>query len=188
MHTTQIKLIILSKSAFGIKVDPHMIVVPGRVLTRPSVRYSSKGKAKSITDASWNMRDVKFVEAAAVLPWAMLLIGAAAKASTDLLGAKYSSLIASFKSCGLRNEGAKFAPKSGPLIPELRPTDDNSGTKLNKPFVDHQLRVTFSKCEQFGIRMLLVILPSEDSWLYDRIKYFGDVTYGTSASRFPSQN
>lgn len=158
-----------------------MIVVPGRVLTRPSVKYSSKDKAKSIASASWNMKDVRFVEAATVLPWAMLLIGPAAKVSTNIIEEKYSSLIASFKSCGLMNEEAKFAPKSGPSIPELKPTDDSSGTKLNKRFVNEQLRAMFSKCKHNGIRMLLVILPSEDSWLYDRIKYFGDVVYGISA-------
>lgn len=164
-----------------------MIVVPGRELTRPRVRYSKNNSANPIAGASWNMRGVQFVKAATVLPWAMLRIGAAAKVPKDLLEKQYSSLITSFKSCGLKMEEAKFALESELSIPELKATDDNLETKLNKRFVNAQLRETFGQCEKDGIRMLLVILPSEDSWLYDRVKYFGDVGYGTSASPFPSQ-
>ena len=157
-----------------------MIAVPGRVLPRPSVTYSGRVKAKSKVGASWNMRDLNFVEAATMLPWAMLRIGAAAKVPADLLEEQYSSLITAFTSCGLKGEEAQFSYKTGPLIRELKPPDE-LGTKLNKNFVSEQLRATLSKCKQYGIRMLLVILPSKDPWLYDRIKYFGDFIYGISA-------
>lgn len=153
-----------------------MIVVPGRVLSSPKVTYAGKAKGNTRGGASWNMRDLKFMTAATILPWAMLRIGAAAKISNELLLTQYKSLITSFNLCGLKGEEAKVRPGSGPLIPDLRLPNDMVG--MNKAFVNDKLRSTFDKCEANGISMLLVILPSEDSWLYDRIMYWGDVKYG----------
>lgn len=154
-----------------------MAVVPGRVLSRPSVKYDGKANA-SKSGASWNMKDMKFVKAAAVLPWAMLRIGAAAKITESLLDEQYRSLTTSFKLCGLSSEGAKYDPKIGPKIPELKAPEDNSEVKVNRRWVNFQLRGTLDNCQKKGVDMLLVILPSADSWLYERIKYFGDVVYG----------
>ena len=168
-----------SKTTFGIKVDPRMAVVPGRVLSRPAVKYYGNANA-SKGGASWNMKDLKFVKAAAVLPWAMLRIGAAAKIPENLLDEQYSSLTTSFKLCGLSSEGARVIPRKGPMIPDLKAPEDNSEVKLNKRWVNFQLRGMFDNCQKNGVGMLLVILPSADSWLYDRIKYFGDAVYGIS--------
>ena len=175
-----------------------MIVVPGRVLSSPAVTYSGKAKAQSSQSkgqssqskgqssqskggASWNMKDFKFVRAASIPPWAMLRIGAATKISADRLKKQYNALTTSFKLCGLKNEEAKIRPLSGPFIPGLRRPDDKPDVKINKSFVNAELRSTLSKCKLNGVSMLIVILPSGDSWLYDRIKYFGDVVYGMSA-------
>ena len=165
-------------------MNASMIVVPGRVLSSPGVTYSGKAKAQSLQSkggASWNMKDFKFVRAAAIPPWAMLRIGAATKIPTDRLEKQYNALTTSFKLCGLQNEEAKIRPASGPLITELKRPDDKPGMKMNKSFVNAELRSTLSKCKLNGVSMLVVILPSGDSWLYDRIKYFGDVVYGMSA-------
>lgn len=155
-----------------------MLVVPGRVLSGPKVTYSGKAKAVMRGGASWNMRGLKFQRAADVLPWAMLRIGAAAKLSAPLLEENYNALITSFSLCGLKNEAASVRPGSGPLIPELKGPNDK---EMNKSLVDSELNSTFAKCKSKGISMLLVILPSEDSWLYDRIKYWGDVKHGISS-------
>ena len=82
IHTTQAHCFL--KTTFGIKVEPRMVVVPGRVLGRPGVKYYGKANP-SKGGASWNMKDSKFVRAAAVLPWAMLRIGAGAKIPVSLL-------------------------------------------------------------------------------------------------------
>ena len=161
-----------------------MIVVPGRVLSSPGVTYSGKAKAQSSQSkggASWNMKDLKFVRAATIPPWAMLRIGATTKISADRLKKQYDALTTSFKLCGLKNEEAKIRPLSGPFIPDLRRPDDKPDVKINKSFVKAELRSTLSKCRLNGVSMLIVILPSGDSWLYDRIKYLGDVVYGMSA-------
>lgn len=150
-----------------------MIVVPGRVLSSPKVTYAGKAKANMRGGASWNMKDQKFMRAATILPWAMLRIGAAAKVPGEVLDKQYTSLVKSFRFCGLKDEEAKVRPATGPSIPELRLPNDPLG--VNRSFVNTQLSSTFGKCEANGISMLLVILPSEDSWLYDRIKYWGDV-------------
>ena len=157
-----------------------MIVVPGRVLSSPKVTYSGKFKANPRGGASWNLRNLKFVRAASILPWAMLRIGAAAKVSEELLEKQYRSLTRAFSSCGLKSEEASIRPSSGPLLPELKHPEDTSG--INKVLVNSELRSIFGKCQPNGIKMLLVILPSEDPWLYDRIKYWGDVKYGISPS------
>lgn len=158
-----------------------MIAVPGRVLSSPEVTYSGKVKANLRGGASWNLRNLKFPRAASILPWAMLRIGAAAKVPEGLLEKQYNSLTTAFSLCGLKSEQASIRPGSGPLLPELKHPKDES--EINKVLVNSELRSIFGKCQQNGIKMLLVILPSEDSWLYDRIKYWGDVKYGISPQR-----
>lgn len=171
------KLIICSKSAFGIKVNPKMIVVPGRVLSSPKVTYSGKAKADIRRGgASWNMRGLTFLRAATIPPWAMLRIGAAARISPESLEKQCKSLTGSFRLCGLKSEEAKFRPSSGPLIPDLKRPNDPS--EMDKSFVTSEICSTYGRCKANGISMLLVILLSNDSWLYDRIKYWGDVKYG----------
>lgn len=156
-----------------------MIAVKGRVLSSPTVMYSGKAKARVTKGtSSWNMIGMNFVRAADTLPWAMLRIGAAAKISAELLDRQYNALTTSFKLCGLKKEEATIRPSSGPLMPELK--RPNEEVYMNKPLVNTQLNETFSKCKPNRISMLLVILPSDDPWLYDRIKYFGDVKYGMS--------
>ena len=170
------KLIIYPKSAFGVSVNPQMIAVPGRVLSSPKVTYHGKAKANMRGGASWNMIDKKFITAATILPWAMLRIGAAAKISEPTLNKQYDNLTKSFRLCGLVSEGAKIRPASGPLIPELNRAGNESD--MEKSFVNDKLCAVFRGCEPQGIRLLLVILPSNDAWLYDKIKYWGDVRYG----------
>lgn len=158
-----------------------MITVPGRVLSGPRVTYHGKAKANMRGGASWNMIDRKFMTAATILPWAMLRIGAAARITGPQLQEQYDALTTSFRLCGLESEGAKILPASGPLIPDLKGPDDQSG--MNKSFVNSKLRSVFENCEPNGISMLLVILPSNDPWLYDRIKYWSDVKYGIPSPR-----
>ena len=155
-----------------------MIVVPGRVLSSPRVTYSGKVKANLGGGASWNLRNLKFPRAATILPWAMLRIGAAAKVSEELLEKQYKSLTTTFSLCGLKSAQARFPPGFGPLLPELKLPEDES--EINKVLVNSELRSIFGNCQRNGTKMLLVILPSDDSWLYERIKYLGDVEYGIS--------
>ena len=157
------------KAAFGIKIHPNMIVVPGRVLNSPKVTYSGQAKAV-MRGAGWNMKERRFFKAATIEPWVMLRIGDAAKIPAKELENQYSSLITAFKNCGLKDEEAKARPPYGPLITELN----------DKSVVVSELRSIFEKCQVKHISLLLVILPSEDSWLYDSIKYWGDVRYGMS--------
>ncbi|KAF9242311.1 ribonuclease H-like domain-containing protein [Melanogaster broomeanus] len=59
--------------SFGVSIGPNMAVVPGRILPRPGVRYSSTNA--SIDDrASWNLRGVKFAVGARLDRWAVLVI------------------------------------------------------------------------------------------------------------------
>ena len=165
----RIKLTQSVKAAFGVKIHPEMIVVPGRVLNSPKVTYSGQGKAV-MRGAGWNMKDKRFFKAATLGPWVMLRIGDAANIPVQELEGQYSSLITAFKKYGLKNEEANVRPPAGPLITELR----------DKSVVNSQLRSIFEKCKERQISLLMIILPSEDSWLYDRIKYWGDFRYGMS--------
>ena len=59
--------------AFGITIGPDMAVVPGRILPRPALKYSSSDA--SINDqASWNLRGVQFAVGARLDNWAVLVL------------------------------------------------------------------------------------------------------------------
>ncbi|KAG9311007.1 hypothetical protein JVU11DRAFT_8903 [Chiua virens] len=60
--------------SFGISVGTEMAVVPGRVLDKPGLSYSSGATVPIDNRASWNLRGVKFVVGARLDKWAVLVI------------------------------------------------------------------------------------------------------------------
>jgi eukaryotic translation initiation factor 2C len=50
-------------------------------------------------------------------------------------------------------------------------------TRDNRAANDRILEGEFAKAKQKG-KILLVLLPGKDRWLYSRIKYYGDVKFG----------
>ena len=60
-------------AAFGITIGNEMSVVPGRILSPPTIKYG-QGESEVNDRASWNMRGVKFTRGAKLEKWAVLIV------------------------------------------------------------------------------------------------------------------
>jgi eukaryotic translation initiation factor 2C len=62
--------------AFGLDVGPNMAVVPGRILSRPLIKYANNQESALVPTehASWNMRGATFHTGAKLERWAVMVI------------------------------------------------------------------------------------------------------------------
>ena len=151
-----------------------MVVVPGRVLGSPRLKYGGN-IAITPNDGAWNMNRKTFVKSALMPPWTLLRIGAAAKMDLPLLASQLKVLTDIFDKQGLKSVKAEDHP--GPVM-DL-PQEANGELGIHRSVVDESLRKIFESYKHKGIGMFLVVLPSEDSWLFNRVKYWGEVGFGT---------
>lgn len=152
-----------------------MIAVPGRVLIAPKVRYSGNITARTV-GGSWNMKDKKVLKPATLSKWTMLRIGTAAVTEDAAFEQHCKALIAGLRSCGLKVNAPQIFP--GPSIPALNAKEEENKSILDKAFVDLKLRQIFEVCRDRNICMLLVVLSSPTPWIRERVKFWGDKTYG----------
>ena len=164
------------QAAFGLTVKANMIAVPGRVLPPPRVMYSGNSMAKPI-GGSWNMRDKKLSKPATLMNWTILRIGAAADVEWTVFEKHCKALTAIFASCGLK-VNAPVLP--GPSISVSNKIETDK-IVLDKVAMDSRLQAIFNQCKARKISTLLVVLPSTDSWLYGRLKFWGDQKCGMSS-------
>ncbi len=146
-----------------------MVVVPGRVLDPPKLMY---GGSASFTARGgvWNMNGKRFLKPAIMPSWTLLRIGAAANIPIASLASQLKALRDGFTECGLKGVGP------GPSVDLPQATNGELG--INRTTVDESLEKIFKENKEKGINMFVVILPSEDPWLFARVKYWGDVKYG----------
>ena len=160
----------IPKHAFGITINQNMVVVDGRILSGPQLRYKNNTTV-SPRNASWNLSGRVFFKSASTPSWTLLRIGAAAK--TDL-SIQLTVLTDVFKKHGLKISMTNDYP--GPTVDIPRATNDD--LSIHRSAIDRSLEKIFREYKQKGIAMFLVILPSEDPWLFDRIKFWGEVRFG----------
>ena len=153
-----------------------MIAVPARVLPAPRVIYA-KNTAANPVNGSWNMKDKKVLDSVSLPTWTILRIGPGAMVDGATLKQNYEFLIANFKSCGLKVGELKGPP--GPSIPALNESENEERFILDKPFVDGKLREIFEMCRDREVGMLLVLLSSTTAWIRERVKFWGDIKYGS---------
>lgn len=157
-----------------------MIAVPGRVLTAPMVMYSGKSTVRPV-GGSWNMKDKKVSKPATLSDWTILRIGAAANIDITAFEQQCKALTSGFKSCGLKVNAPMIFP--GPCIPALNATKtEKDKNVLDKVFVDLKLREIFEGCKTRKVCRLLVVLPSTTPWIRERVKFWGDQSYGKPSS------
>ena len=163
---------IFEKTAFGIRINPNMVVVDGHVLSSPRLKYGGSAVVPT-RNGSWNMSGKTFVKPASMPSWTLLRIGLAANPALSAIMSQLRALISVFKKLGMKT----VMPKDLELKLEL-PRAPNGEPGINKSVVDKSLEQFFEKHKQEGIGMFLVVLPSEDAWLFNRIKFWGDVVFG----------
>jgi eukaryotic translation initiation factor 2C len=59
--------------AFGVKVNHEMAVVPGRILSKPLIKYAAS-QITADDRASWNLRSVRFTKGGRLEKWGVLVI------------------------------------------------------------------------------------------------------------------
>ena len=149
-----------SLAAFGVGVDPKMIVIRGRILPAPPVTYGRESQIIP-TEASWNMRGKQFAKPIKVTKWTVLRLG----------GARFESnhtnlFTQALKSYGLGNEGP------------INPRGFESPLPGSEDANDASIQKIFKTMSEAGVRIVLVVLPNASKVTYARVKYWADVKSG----------
>jgi eukaryotic translation initiation factor 2C len=157
------------KAALGIEVDPKLIVVPGRVLTSPNVRYSD-GAAAYLRSGSWNMNNVKFTSETTLSNWTYLLISAQGSRDPWDNPASLERTID-----GLTVTLRKFGVNASPCIRGRRIAVNPGSPEEDIDQVIHEFTSTPEKVPP---KLILVILPFMNSAIFNRVKLTCDVKEG----------
>ena len=139
----------------GIRIDPDRVKLYGHVLPQPTVVFSDNKTAAFNRDSSqWDLRGVKFRDAKNLEKWACLNIhrGKYYQQCHDECVKNFVNVL---NTCGIR---APIPPTTHLSINDLKELE--------------------SEMRNSRVPFLLVVLPSNDSQLYNRIKQLGDVEYG----------
>lgn len=148
----------------GLSIEPKLVTVAGRILTGPSIRY----KDTSITprSASWNLSGVKFPRGALMSQWGVLVLGRTSEDIADSVNTFISTA---------KTHGLQVAPPMARFIfdesfgPHENPEDH--ARKVDRAF--DQLLTKYP-----ALKVLLVVLPVDNSAVYNRVKYRGDIRDG----------
>lgn len=159
-----------SLAAFGVGVDPKLIVIKGRILPAPPVTYAEDAQIMP-TGASWNMRGNKFAKAITVSKWSFLKLG----------GARLNtSHIDSFKTALNVYGLGKEAPLNPRGFEAPLPGPENAN--------DVSIQNIFRIMVKAGVKIVLVVLPKKSPVTYARVKYWADVKAGIHSVCVLEQN
>ena len=161
-------MLIRLQGQFGINVNPGLITVAGRILPSPRVTY--KNEKLDVQFASWNMAGVQCSKGSSMKTWTYLVI--------------------SMPSISGSQDAFNNLDSVGRTVGELRTTLQNMGVSAPAPIQgsrvvlkdpnDVALEQVFQRATtgKMGIKLLLVILPSKNAIVYNRVKHLGDVKFG----------
>lgn len=160
-----------SVKPFGFTVGTDFLTVPGRILPSPSVVYQH-GRAP-LQKASWNLARQEFVSGGNTGVWKALVLNGdrqpALTADKPGEGNRARNLLFAELDRELRRCGMIVQPRLETLTIQLGPQAVSN---------DGKIAAAFAQAKAENVSMLLVVLPKADHWLYARIKYHGDITYG----------
>ncbi|KAL6230415.1 hypothetical protein BDW75DRAFT_73543 [Aspergillus navahoensis] len=154
---------------FGIQTNPSLITVPGRVLAPPNVYYKdekSKDKQVTLTYGSWNMKSIRFSSSSNLHSWACILITAGPKQhfqNPDDLDDCLHRFTKKLREVGVNANPPVFKVR-------LQVTRENAETVIDAK-IGEILR-------QHQPKLILTILPFNDTALYNCIKKACDIRHG----------
>lgn len=158
-------------NAFGISVGNEMTVVPGRILSPPSIKYG-QGTPSVDERASWNLRNVKFSKGARLENWAVLVIldgnsrDEFSRPDDPELQATYRGFASMCRSSGMSVD-QKDPPVVAARLPQKTPTDPTRAAAVNT--IRQQLTSLKTKPS-----LVLVLLSNGDKHVYAGIKHLCD--------------
>lgn len=163
-------------ATFGIKVNPKMLTVDGRILDAPTLRF--KGNNHKPRDGKWNLADENrkprpFFQPAPLQNWNCLMINEGNR-DTVFGGSQHlTDLLNTFRRT-LQSYGMTVAPVQQPRRVIVNFMDmQNRNLEKICGVLDDGLR-QFPAKPQF----LYILLPSDNAFLYDCIKYLCDIKHG----------
>lgn len=165
-------------SKFGIKVDPQLLTVPGRILQAPNLQY--RGNVAIPNGGAWNLDPRKLgdkpfrVVAKPLGSWNTLVINSG---NRDTIFGGPQALrqhLEQFRNA-LQTYGLSPGPVQEPAVLNIPFIDLN-----NKDFVKLQAQLTDALRSKFKSKpnFLFILLPSDNATLYDAIKYVCDCQHG----------
>ncbi|KDQ20590.1 hypothetical protein BOTBODRAFT_169326 [Botryobasidium botryosum FD-172 SS1] len=153
---------------FGITVGQHMAVVPGRVLPAPIPTYAW-GTAGVDDRASWNMRNVQFVQGATLANWAVLVLRAPQGDNFDEGDDReLRDIIRNFSNMCAKS-GMKVQGAPPPIHFAILPASINELSGAIEGAVRGVIPSPSLKPS-----VIMVILSNKDSTIYSMVKYLCD--------------
>ncbi|SMR50157.1 unnamed protein product [Zymoseptoria tritici ST99CH_3D1] len=168
-----------SVKPFGISVSTKMITVPGRILAAPQIKYGNK--SLNPRSGSWNSANQRFVKPGKFDGWQVVILNVRGNRGNALVPepTQYQPDIS--RPAKLIDDFAKFLKDYGIQMGTRHSTQEHllePLTMQNREQNDKQLKQIFANADAKRAAMMLVILPANDKWLYARLKFHGDITYG----------
>lgn len=154
--------------AFGLKVEPKMLTVNGRILTSPRILYKGTQHTDPVA-GSWNMINIQFSVPKAIRQWSYLRFNLpnVYRRPGDEFAQDIKVFQKTLKDCGLGNEEPLRFPKHEF---ELTYDEEQNDQEIN--------RVLGLITDKTDAKILLIVLPNTNAITYARIKYWADVFYG----------
>ncbi|KAF2841797.1 Piwi-domain-containing protein [Patellaria atrata CBS 101060] len=154
---------------FGLNISAEMITVHGRVLTAPKLSYKATVNPRP---GSWNLQGQTFSRPGTISSWTMLVIKEGQN-DRPLRTEDPGTILTTFKKA-LQKYGLTVGTPGAVETVAVQ----FLSSKLHRPGINQELDVKLGQLDKKGYKFLLVILPKKDTYLYDRVKFYGDVKYG----------
>lgn len=168
---------------FGLSAETKMLTVPGRVLRTPRITFADRAIDADPQRASWNLVGRKFARPGTHGNWRVLIINtndgqAMEKEPRASRGGGPSMRKPEEIFNDLLGQLQQYGVKMGQRLPTRSIVLDEIKKATKRDSNDKLVVKEFEQAKSDGVKILLVILPTDDRWLYSRIKYHGDVAYG----------
>ncbi|KAI5797530.1 Piwi domain-containing protein [Peziza echinospora] len=171
---------------FGMKVSEYMEVISARVLPTPNVVYKRGNAQIGHNTASWNLRNVQFPVGGTLKNWAVLVIKDNGRELDNLQDPRLGRIIQEFvgacKSYGLAVSTADEKPRGLELAQLGAPTVADSLRNDARDIIASKIESLKKKPRRAGLsetpNFMLVLLASEDKYVYNHIKTLVDCHYG----------
>ncbi|KAK5114408.1 hypothetical protein LTR85_010230 [Meristemomyces frigidus] len=164
-----------SVQPWGFRIGVDMLTVPGRILEKPRISYAAN-KLLNTSNGSWNLANVKFHTGGRFGNWQVLVINRRGK--NALYEDPRGEMASGEPLFGrLQAELVKYGLKMGQRV-RTNTIAVDALTMENRASNNRILEKAFQDANELGVRLMFVIIPDYDRWLYARIKYYGDIDYG----------
>ncbi|KAI4118568.1 MAG: hypothetical protein LQ345_001405 [Seirophora villosa] len=146
---------------FGIKVLPSMITVRGRILPAGSVQYKVGNILKPFPTrgGSWDVRDRAFSDGKHLRNWGFIKF-----ANNEINRADVEQFRKILGACGMRSD-EPLPPNGFEAFLERGEAEEVWDQKIQQGLKEAHSR---------GVKILLVILPDANAFVYSRIKFYAE--------------